>query len=136
VASIQITKCKRALYHNTNFMTISINSLEISFVGLVDASGMTRNNITKNLSQVIFLNPLKVDPALVPFDFSSQYDVLREKKIMVDNMGISANDLEISLCSSCHHGLADSKKTPRDSLANYQWIGNIYPRGTPRFKLD
>ena len=32
------------------------------------------------------LDPLKVDPALVPFDFSSCYDILKEKQIMVDDM--------------------------------------------------
>src|SRR5579859_2269659 len=70
------------------------------------------------------LNPLKVDPGLVPFDFSSRYVVLKERQIMVDDMAIS-DDLHISLCSSCHHSLADDKKTPRDSLANYRWIGDI-----------
>src|SRR5271155_1848798 len=70
------------------------------------------------------LDPLKVDPALVPFDFSSRYDVLKERQIMVNDMAIS-DDLQISLCSSCHLSLADDKKTPRDSMANYRWIGDI-----------
>jgi hypothetical protein len=70
------------------------------------------------------LDLLKVDPTFVPFDFGSHCDVLRERQIMVDDMGIS-DDLHIYLCSSCHHCLADDKKTPRDSLANYRWIGNI-----------
>jgi len=55
------------------------------------------------------LNPLKVDPASVPFDFSSRYDILRDKQIMVDDMGIS-DDLNIVLCSSCHQSLAHDKK--------------------------
>src|SRR5579859_4952315 len=69
-------------------------------------------------------DPLKVAPALVPFDFSSHYDVLKERQIMVNNIAIS-DDLHISLCSLCHHSLANDKKTPQDSLANYQWIGDI-----------
>lgn len=69
------------------------------------------------------LDPLKVDPALVPFDFSSQHDVLRDRQIMVDDMGISDGS-DIFLCSSCHRHLTD-KKTPRDSLANYRWMGNV-----------
>jgi len=43
---------------------------------------------------------------------------------MVDDLGIS-NELEISLCSSCHNSLVNSKKTPRDSLANYRWVGSV-----------
>jgi len=65
-----------------------------------------------------------VDPVLVPFDFSSCYDILKDKQIMVDDMAIS-KDLHISLCSLCYHSLADDKKTPRDSLANYRWVGDI-----------
>ena len=36
-----------------------------------------------------------------------------------------SNKLEISLCSSCHDSLVGTKKTPRDSLANYRWIGSV-----------
>ena len=70
------------------------------------------------------LDLLKVDLTFIPFDFSSHCNVLRERQIMVDDMGIS-DDLHIFLCSLCHHSLADDKKTPRDSLANYRWIRNI-----------
>src|SRR5271154_1187141 len=70
------------------------------------------------------LDPLKVDPALVPFDFGSQCDVLKERQIMVDHMAIS-DDLQISLCLSCHRSLAHDRKTPRDSMTNYRWIGDI-----------
>jgi len=40
---------------------------------------------------------------------------------MIDDLGIS-NELEISLCSSCHNSLVGSKKTSRDSLTNYRCI--------------
>ena len=43
---------------------------------------------------------------------------------MVDDMGIS-DQLEVSLCSSCHHSLAVSKKTPQDSLSNFRWIEDV-----------
>ena len=66
---------------------------------------------------------LKMDPSLVPFDFGSQHEVLNENQIMVDDLGISNG--KISLCSSCHHSLFVTKKLPRDSLANYRWIGDI-----------
>ena len=75
------------------------------------------------------LDALKVDPALVPFNFKSQYAILNEKNIMVDDLGISrssaTDELEICLCSSCYHGMAVDEKTPGDSLANYRWIGDV-----------
>jgi hypothetical protein len=65
-----------------------------------------------------------VDPSIVPFDFGSRHEVLKENQIMVDDLAIT-DESEISLCSSCHDSLVGAKKTPRDSLANYQWIGSV-----------
>ena len=64
------------------------------------------------------LAPLKVNPDLIPFDFSSRYKVLSEKQIMVDDIKISEGT--ISFCSLCHHSLTVTKKIPQDSLGNYQ----------------
>jgi hypothetical protein len=69
------------------------------------------------------LDPLRVDPTLVPFDFSSCYDTLKERQIMVDDMAI-LDDFHISLCSSCHRCLADSKKEKeRKTQLGGGWCG-------------
>ena len=86
--------------------------------------GHDENHFYKEPIASDILAPLKVDPSIVPFDFSSRHEILKENQIMVDDLGIS-NELEISLCSSCHNSLVNSKKTPRDSLANYRWVGSV-----------
>src|SRR5436190_1729279 len=62
-----------------------------------------------------------IDPILVPFDFGSKHVVLKDKNIMVDDLGILGDGAERSkviLCSTCHHCLTVDKKMPIDSLAN------------------
>ena len=71
---------------------------------------------------------LAVDPILIPFDFGSKHVVLKDKNIMVDDLGILSDGSERSkviLCSTCHYRLTVDKKIPIDSLANYCWIGNV-----------
>ena len=77
------------------------------------------------------LNYLMVDPIMVPFDFQSRYEVLKEKSIMIDDLGVSLvdgwlseNGSEVSLCQSCHPSLA-VKRIPGDALGNYRWIGDV-----------
>jgi hypothetical protein len=87
----------------------------------------------KNLSVTDpLLRHLEVDPSLVPFSFASGISQLDDLHIMVDTAGIvvpqpSSHLLpSVSICDTCKSSL-DKRFRPRESLANYRWIGSVPP---------
>src|ERR1700737_3405118 len=78
------------------------------------------------------LLPLQVDPSIVPFGFESGIPHLDNVHIMVDPMGIaepttlSDPQRYLLLCRTCTASLEQGAR-PRESLANYRWIGSVPP---------
>ncbi len=72
------------------------------------------------------LGLLAIDPGLVPFDYSCGIPYIDMKHIMIDPLSVIRQDTDavISVCNSCHHQLQQNQ-LPRESLANYRWIGPI-----------
>ena len=57
----------------------------------------------------------------VPYDFSSGVDTLDARRIIVDKLGLSADD-KVSLCNSCYKAVKSGRR-PHESLANFRWVG-------------
>src|SRR2546423_2652078 len=72
------------------------------------------------------LDLLAINPDLVPFDYSCGIPHLNTEHIMIDPLSIIRQDTGdmISVCNSCH-GQLQRNQLPRESLANYRWIGPI-----------
>jgi hypothetical protein len=74
---------------------------------------------------------LRVDPSRVPFDFASGIPQLDDLQVMVDPAGIvdtAPTDTQrcLLICRTCMTHL-EHERPPRDSLANYRWIGAVPP---------
>jgi hypothetical protein len=75
---------------------------------------------------------LQVDPSIVPFDFGSGIPHLDLLHIMIDPTGIapltipSNTQQHIFVCRTCNASLEKGYR-PRESLANYRWIGAVPP---------
>ena len=75
------------------------------------------------------LRTLRVDPSLVPFDFSSGIDDIDDQHIMVDPLRIvktAGEPILICICQSCQKSLKCDIQPP-EWLANFRWIGPIPP---------
>jgi hypothetical protein len=68
------------------------------------------------------LLPLTVNPALVPFDFTSGVEELDSKNIMIDTLAINPTQTDVDVCNSCYNYLQKTTLPPH-SLANYRWTG-------------
>ena len=57
----------------------------------------------------------------IPYNFSSGMDTLDTHRIIVDRLGLSADD-KVSLCNSCYKAIKSGRR-PHESLANFRWVG-------------
>ena len=79
----------------------------------------------------IALRHLHVDPTLVPFSFASGIPELDDLHLMIDPLGVvrslpSDTSPALSICNTCKLSL-DRDIRPRESLANYRWVGPVPP---------
>ena len=75
------------------------------------------------------LRKLRVDPSLVPFNFSSGIEDLDDHHIMIDPLGIvktAGRPISVCICQSCQKSLKNDVQPP-ESLANFRWIGPVPP---------
>ena len=73
------------------------------------------------------LRTLRVDPSLIPFDFSSGTADIDDQHIMIDPLGIvqsAGQPISVYICQSCQKSLKNNVQPP-ESLANFRWIGPI-----------
>jgi hypothetical protein len=106
-----------------NEMTELTNNITCASCGCVDHHQDKFTSVPFNNGS---LRHLRVDPSLVPFDFKSGIADLDKSHIMIDPNGIVDGTL-LSICHSCQKSLK-SNKLPRQSLANYRWIGAVPPQ--------
>jgi hypothetical protein len=60
----------------------------------------------------------------VPFDYSCGVHFIDQRCIMIDKSGLSGDEIHITLCNHCNNEIMKGKR-PKQSLANYRWIGPI-----------
>jgi hypothetical protein len=90
--------------------------------------GHNRSDFVSISVDDVSLRHLQVDPSLVPYDFASGVPTLDERHIMIDTLGIVNNSLNelpsLLICHTCQRNLKSDTR-PRESLANYRWIGAV-----------
>jgi hypothetical protein len=75
------------------------------------------------------LRALRVDPSLVPFNFSSGIAHIDDQHIMIDPLGIvqiPGQPSSVCICQSCQKSLKNNVRPP-ESLANFRWTGPVPP---------
>ena len=75
------------------------------------------------------LRALRVDPSLVPFNFSSGIEEIDNQHIMIDPLGIvqtAGRPSSICICESCQKSLKNNARPP-ESLAHFRWVGPVPP---------